>query len=68
MHANLRKVLLAATMMCAASSAADAAANTDIIVTATSSSQPVLMNAWLTSGTHVNAMGANAASRRDPMN
>jgi alanine dehydrogenase len=49
----------------AASSAADAAANADIVVTATTSSQPVLMNAWLTAGAHVNAMGANAASRRE---
>ena len=49
----------------AAASAADAAANADIVVTATTSAQPVLLNAWLAPGAHVNAMGANAAARRE---
>jgi ornithine cyclodeaminase/alanine dehydrogenase-like protein (mu-crystallin family) len=49
----------------AAASGEEAVAGADIAVTATNAAKPVLMNAWLTPGTHVNAMGANAASRRE---
>ena len=49
----------------AAGSAEEAVSGADIVVTATSSSTPVLMSEWLAPGTHVNAMGANAASRRE---
>jgi ornithine cyclodeaminase/alanine dehydrogenase-like protein (mu-crystallin family) len=49
----------------AASSAQEAVAGADIVVTATNSSTPVVMSEWLSSGAHVNAMGANAASRRE---
>jgi alanine dehydrogenase len=49
----------------AAASAEAAVAGADIVVTATNSSTPVVMNEWLAPGTHVNAMGANAASRRE---
>jgi ornithine cyclodeaminase/alanine dehydrogenase-like protein (mu-crystallin family) len=49
----------------AAGSAQQAARGADIVVTATTSSTPVLMSEWLAPGTHVNAMGANAASRRE---
>lgn len=49
----------------AAASAAEAVAGADIVVTATNSSTPVVMNEWLAPGTHVNAMGANAPSRRE---
>jgi alanine dehydrogenase len=49
----------------AAASAAEAVAGADIVVTATNSSTPVVMHEWLAPGTHVNAMGANAASRRE---
>jgi alanine dehydrogenase len=49
----------------AVASAAAAVAGADIVVTATNSSTPVVMNEWLAPGTHVNAMGANAASRRE---
>jgi ornithine cyclodeaminase/alanine dehydrogenase-like protein (mu-crystallin family) len=49
----------------AARSAEAAVEGADTVVTATSSSTPVLMNEWLLPGTHVNAMGANAASRRE---
>jgi alanine dehydrogenase len=49
----------------AAASAAEAVAGADIVVTATNSSTPVVMNEWLTPGAHVNAMGANAPSRRE---
>ena len=40
-------------------------AGADIVVTATGSAEPVLKQAWLAPGTHVNAMGANAANRRE---
>jgi ornithine cyclodeaminase/alanine dehydrogenase-like protein (mu-crystallin family) len=49
----------------AASSAPEAVAGADIVVTATNSFTPVLMSEWLSPGTHVNAMGANAPSRRE---
>jgi alanine dehydrogenase len=49
----------------AAASAEAAVAGADIVVTATGSAEPVLKQAWLTPGTHVNAMGANAANRRE---
>ena len=49
----------------AAASAQEAVAGADIVVTATNSAEPVLMHAWLAPGAHVNAMGANAASRRE---
>jgi alanine dehydrogenase len=49
----------------AAGSAAEAVKDADIVVTATNSSTPVVMSEWLAPGTHVNAMGANAASRRE---
>jgi alanine dehydrogenase len=49
----------------AAASAEAAVAGADIVVTATNSATPVLMNDWLAPGTHVNAMGANAANRRE---
>jgi ornithine cyclodeaminase/alanine dehydrogenase-like protein (mu-crystallin family) len=49
----------------AAGSAAEAVSGADIVVTATNSSTPVVMSEWLSPGTHVNAMGANAPSRRE---
>jgi ornithine cyclodeaminase/alanine dehydrogenase-like protein (mu-crystallin family) len=49
----------------AAVSAKDAVEGADIVVTATNSATPVVMNAWLKAGAHVNAMGANAANRRE---
>ncbi len=49
----------------AAASAAEAVKDADIVVTATNSSTPVVMSEWLAPGTHVNAMGANAPSRRE---
>ncbi|HEY7301206.1 MAG TPA: ornithine cyclodeaminase family protein [Xanthobacteraceae bacterium] len=49
----------------AAASGEEAAFDADIVVTATTSPTPVLMHGWLKAGVHINAMGANAASRRE---
>ena len=49
----------------AAASVERAVADADIVVTATGSAEPVLKHAWLSPGTHINAMGANAANRRE---
>jgi alanine dehydrogenase len=46
-------------------SAEAAIRSSDIVVTATSSQSPVLSGEWLAPGTHVNAIGANIASRRE---
>ena len=48
-----------------AESAEAAARFGDIVITATTSSQPLIQGAWLRPGTHVNAIGANMASRRE---
>jgi alanine dehydrogenase len=49
----------------AAATAKEAVKGVDIVVTATNSSTPVVMSEWLEPGTHVNAMGANSATRRE---
>jgi ornithine cyclodeaminase/alanine dehydrogenase-like protein (mu-crystallin family) len=49
----------------AAATAKEAVTDADIVVTATNSSTPVIMSEWLAPGTHVNAMGANSATRRE---
>lgn len=49
----------------AAASTEEAVRGADIVVTATTSAEPVLKHAWLAPGAHVNAMGANAANRRE---
>src|SRR5262245_5188071 len=43
----------------------EAAADMDIIVTATASRDPVLRGAWLSQGTHINAIGSNALARAE---
>jgi len=48
-----------------AASPEEAVRGADIVVTATTSETPVLMNGWLAPGAHVNAMGANSATRRE---
>ncbi len=48
-----------------AATAEEAARFGDVVITATSSSQPVLKGEWLRPGTHVNAIGANMANRRE---
>jgi len=45
--------------------AEEAARGADIVVTATNSQEPVLDDAWIAPGTMINAMGANAANRRE---
>jgi alanine dehydrogenase len=49
----------------AAHSAEEAIAQAGIAIAATSSSTPVIMSDWVTPGTHVNGMGANAAARQE---
>jgi alanine dehydrogenase len=56
---------LGGTPVRAAASVERAVGGADIVVTATGSAQPVLKQAWLAPGAHVNAMGANAANRRE---
>jgi alanine dehydrogenase len=51
--------------LCPAASAEEAVAGADIVVTATTSETPVFDRAALQLGTHINAMGANAASRME---
>ena len=46
-------------------SAEEAVRGADIVVTATSSKDPVLESAWISPGTHINAMGSNRADRRE---
>ena len=48
-----------------AASAEEAARFGDIVITATTSSEPVLKGDWLRPGTHLNAIGANMAKRRE---
>jgi alanine dehydrogenase len=48
-----------------AETAEAAVRSSDIVVTATSSQSPVLSGDWLAPGTHINAIGANIASRRE---
>lgn len=49
----------------AADSAEEAVEGRDIVITATSAREPVLAGSWLRPGMHVNAIGSNAASRRE---
>ena len=48
-----------------ANSAEEAVHDADVVVTITNSIKPVLSAAWLAPGTHVNAVGANFAFRRE---
>jgi len=49
----------------AVESGREAVEGTDIVITATNAREPVLSGAWLEPGMHVNAVGSNAASRRE---
>lgn len=37
----------------------EAVSNADIVVTVTPSREPLVMNEWIKSGTHINAIGAD---------
>jgi len=45
--------------------AEEASRPADIVITATTSAQPLLLGDWLRPGTHINAIGANMANRRE---
>jgi len=49
----------------AAATAEEAVRGADIVITATNSKDPVLEDAWIAPGTHINAMGSNQAARRE---
>jgi ornithine cyclodeaminase/alanine dehydrogenase-like protein (mu-crystallin family) len=49
----------------AADTAEEAARGSAIVVCATTAREPVLFGEWLDDGTHINAIGANAVSRRE---
>jgi alanine dehydrogenase len=49
----------------AVDTAEQAVRDSQIVVTATNAKEPVLESAWISPGTHVNAMGSNQAQRRE---
>lgn len=49
----------------AVETAREAVEGVDIVVTATSSKEPVLESAWISPGTHINAMGSNWLIKRE---
>jgi alanine dehydrogenase len=49
----------------AVATAEEAVRGAEIVVTATNSQEPVLEDAWIAPGTMINAMGANAAHRKE---
>ena len=49
----------------AVGSAREAVQEADVVVTATWSKDPVIEDAWIAAGTHINAMGSNQAQRRE---
>jgi ornithine cyclodeaminase/alanine dehydrogenase-like protein (mu-crystallin family) len=53
------------TGVIAVDSAEAAVRGADIVVTSTSSADPVLEDAWIAPGAHINAMGSNQARRRE---
>jgi alanine dehydrogenase len=48
-----------------ASDAEPAARSADIIITATNSADPVVLGEWIAPGTHINAVGSNAPTKRE---
>jgi ornithine cyclodeaminase/alanine dehydrogenase-like protein (mu-crystallin family) len=59
MTETLRKPVTPAT------SAEETVRGADIVITATSATNPVVSGAWLGTGTHINAIGANFAQKRE---
>ncbi len=49
----------------AVDTAEKAVCNADIVIAITNAKQPVVQGAWLAPGTHLNAVGANSAQRRE---
>lgn len=49
----------------AASGAEETVRESDILITATTAKEPVLEGAWISPGTHINAIGANSMRRRE---
>jgi alanine dehydrogenase len=49
----------------AASNGAEAVREMDIVVTATPSTAPVVLREWVSAGTHINAIGADAAGKQE---
>jgi len=49
----------------AAASGEDAVRGQDIVVTTTPSNKPVVMGDWVSPGTHINAIGADAAGKQE---
>jgi alanine dehydrogenase len=48
-----------------AASAEEVVRGADIVITATTAMNPVVSGAWLAAGTHINAIGANFAQKRE---
>jgi alanine dehydrogenase len=48
-----------------AASAEEAVRGADILITATNSTQPMVSGDWIGAGTHINAIGANFAQKRE---
>lgn len=49
----------------AVSTAEEAVKNMDVVVTVTPANKPVLKTEWITEGTHINAMGADAPGKQE---
>lgn len=49
----------------AAENLADALAQSDIVVTTTPSTSPIVLDRWISSGTHINAIGSDGAGKRE---
>ncbi len=49
----------------AVATAREAVEGADVVVTATWAKDPVIDDAWIAAGTHINAMGSNQAQRRE---
>jgi len=60
---RVRAKVRAAVRACG--TARDTVPGADIVVTATSSKDPVFFREWIEPGMHINAIGGNAASRRE---